>query len=58
MGFLLAACAETQFITHTAKRVTTVHEKIEKPTYKEIYKIGNPYQIDGLWYYPGRRLRL
>ena len=52
MGFLLAACAETQFITHTAKRMTTVHEKIEKPTYKEIYKIGNPYQIDGLWYYP------
>lgn len=52
IGFLLAACAETQFITHTAKRVSKASEKIEKPAYKEIYKIGNPYQIDGVWYYP------
>ena len=52
MGFVLAACAETQFITHTAKRVTKVRETIEKPAYKEVYKIGNPYQIDGVWYYP------
>ena len=52
IGFLLASCAETQFITHTAKRVSKAREKIEKPAYQEIYKIGNPYQIDGVWYYP------
>ncbi len=51
-GLLLAACAETQFITHTTKRVTQVRETIGKPAYKEIYKIGDPYQIDGAWYYP------
>ena len=52
MGLLLAACAETQFIAHTAKRVSKGHEKTGKPAYKEIYKIGNPYNIDGVWYYP------
>ena len=52
MGLLLSACAETQFIAHTAKRISKVHEKSGKPAYKETYKIGNPYQIDGVWYYP------
>lgn len=52
IGFVLAACAETQFITHTAKRVSKAREEIEKPVIKEIYKIGNPYEIDGVWYYP------
>ena len=52
IGFLLAACAETQFITHTAKRVSKAREEIEKPVYKEVYKIGDPYQIKDVWYYP------
>ena len=45
---VLAACAETQFITHTAKRITKA--QTVKP--KVVYKVGNPYQIKGTWYYP------
>ena len=52
IGLLLAGCAETQFIAQTAKLVAKGRETTEKPVYKEIYKIGDPYQIDGVWYYP------
>ena len=45
--FLLGACAETQLIVHTAKRLSTKREKSEP-----IYKVGNPYKIQGIWYYP------
>ncbi|MDE0539396.1 MAG: septal ring lytic transglycosylase RlpA family protein [Rhodospirillales bacterium] len=47
--FLLSACAETQLIAHTAKRMS-------KPEPRSSvfgkYKVGNPYQIKGVWYYP------
>jgi len=43
----LTACAETQFLATTFKRVG----KGDKSSYKN-YKIGNPYQIKGVWYYP------
>ncbi len=46
-GLLLSACAETQFIIHTAKRVSQ-----DDAESKGHYKVGNPYQIDGIWYYP------
>ena len=45
----LAACAETQFITHTAKRITNAKTTVEP---KVVYKVGQPYQIKGTWYYP------
>ncbi len=48
-GAVLGACAETQFIAHTAKRVGKVHEA---PTAAATYKIGSPYQIESTWYYP------
>ena len=49
--FLLSACAETQLIVHTAKRLSkTSSPKPVKPKGK--YKIGKPYQIKGIWYYP------
>lgn len=43
---LVSGCAETQFLISGTKRLqgaagTSGH-----------YKIGNPYQIDGTWYYP------
>ncbi|MCE2510529.1 MAG: septal ring lytic transglycosylase RlpA family protein [Alphaproteobacteria bacterium] len=41
----LTACAETEFVLHTAK-----HLGDSKPT--PIYKVGDPYQIDGVWYRP------
>lgn len=44
----LGACAETEFLLHSAKRVTSVFEAPSEPT----YKIGEPYQIQGTWYYP------
>jgi rare lipoprotein A len=42
---LLAACAETQLAATIAKEVTP-----EQPAGN--YKVGNPYQINGVWYYP------
>lgn len=42
---LLSACAETQLAANLAKEVTP-----EKPA--GTYKVGNPYQIKGVWYYP------
>lgn len=52
-GFVLAAlggCAETQFLVHTAKRTGIgMPGKTEGGGH---YKVGNPYQIAGVWYYP------
>ncbi len=45
MMVLLGACAETQLALHTAKH-------LGGDTPQPIYKIGSPYQIDGIWYYP------
>lgn len=42
----LTACAETQFVVHTAKMVNKPRTAVGE------YKIGGPYQIDGIWYYP------
>lgn len=46
-ALFLSACAETQFLATTFKRVG----KGDKASYGD-YKIGNPYQIQGVWYYP------
>ena len=45
---VLLACAETQFLIHTTKRVTGATEGAPSPR----YKVGDPYQIQGIWYYP------
>lgn len=47
-GLLLVGCSETQLAVHSAKRLISTSEK-EAPT---TYKIGKPYQIAGVWYYP------
>ena len=44
----VGGCAETQLAIHSVKRVVDVVE--EKPQAR--YKVGNPYQISGTWYYP------
>ena len=46
----LGACAETQFIAQTVKQVSKIDKKTKSPAGK--YKIGNPYQIKDIWYYP------
>ena len=46
---LLAGCAETTLVVHTAKEIA----KISKPPIpKGRYKVGTPYQIKNVWYYP------
>jgi rare lipoprotein A len=45
---LLVACAETQLVMHTAKRLSRGEEGVRQP----LYKVGSPYQINGVWYYP------
>ena len=44
----VAGCAETQFLVSTAKRVGGA----ENTQSAGLYKVGNPYQIKGVWYYP------
>ena len=46
--FALSACAETEFLVHTVKNVSGD----STPAPVGDYKIGNPYQIAGQWYYP------
>jgi rare lipoprotein A len=45
--FLLAGCAETRLAIHAAKKLSTGPE-IPAGT----YKVGKPYSIGGVWYYP------
>lgn len=47
-GMVLVGCSETQLAVHSAKRLISTPEP-EQPTQ---YKIGKPYQIAGVWYYP------
>jgi len=44
----LSGCAETQFAIHSAKRVVGATEDKSEPN----YKVGDAYQINGIWYYP------
>jgi len=43
---LLASCAETRFVMHTAKRLGDTNKS------QGDYKVGKPYQVSGVWYYP------
>lgn len=47
-AFAVSACAETEFLVHSAKRIGGIFEPPAEPT----YKVGEPYQIQGTWYYP------
>jgi rare lipoprotein A len=46
-GALLSGCMETTFAVNAAKTVAR-----ETPKQQGIYKVGDPYQINGVWYYP------
>ncbi len=46
---MLSGCAETQFLIHTAKRIGG---PAPEGTQEGYYKVGKPYQIAGIWYYP------
>ena len=45
----LGGCGETEFIATAAKEIRAI---TEKPASKGRYKVGSPYQIKGVWYYP------
>lgn len=48
LGMALAGCTSAELATHAAKGLQT------PPPAKQVgdYKVGNPYQIAGVWYYP------
>jgi rare lipoprotein A len=48
LAVILSGCAETEFLIHTAKRVS----RSEEPAVVGGYKVGKPYQIENVWYYP------
>lgn len=50
----VAGCAETKRSTPTAKRPQGADETVveEQGIGQGIYKIGTPYRINGVWYYP------
>jgi len=67
LGLGLSGCAETQLATHAMKKTAreiygTSGEgqaqaapqtaSVPRAPGRPIYKIGEPYQIDGVWYYP------
>ncbi|MFZ5791935.1 MAG: septal ring lytic transglycosylase RlpA family protein [Pseudomonadota bacterium] len=46
-ALMLAGCAETELVLNSSKVVT----KPETPA-RPAYKVGQPYQVAGVWYYP------
>lgn len=44
----LTGCAETQLMSHYAKKLPWPGQVESKGT----YKVGQPYQVDRVWYYP------
>jgi rare lipoprotein A len=46
---ILAGCAETELAVHNAKRLQTPEAAPSQPGE---YKVGRPYQIADVWYYP------
>ena len=48
---LLAACSETQLAFHMTKKIEEATANSASATYGN-YKIGDPYQVEGVWYTP------
>lgn len=51
---LLTGCAETQLVSHWAKQISWPGQAESKGT----YKVGNPYKVGGVWYYPEENFHL
>ena len=49
LSIVLAGCAETELLVHTAKTAKSTQTDTKSKGY---YKVGNAYQIQGVWYYP------
>lgn len=49
----LGACAEATLVNHAGKSIMRADQPSQSAIAKGgIYKVGNPYQINGVWYYP------
>lgn len=49
----LSACSEVTLFNHASKSVIRSDQPSQAAIAKGgIYKVGNPYQINGVWYYP------
>jgi len=51
---MLSGCSETQLATHWAKQVNWPGQQEAKGT----YKIGEPYKVGSVWYYPQENFNL
>ena len=65
---MVAACAPTRLVIHAAKEATRISEgnkagteveaapqpqrTVVLPSSRGTYKVGDPYEIEGVWYYP------
>ncbi len=54
---ILAGCSSAQVASHGLKRVTNAHPPPSSIQREGRYKVGNPYQINGIWYYPAENAR-
>ena len=48
-ALFLGGCAATALISHAAKELSRSNERVDM---EGPYKVGDPYQIEGVWYYP------
>lgn len=48
-ALLLGGCAETALVSHAAKELINSNDPKDA---LGTYKVGDPYQIEGVWYYP------
>ncbi|SDG92436.1 septal ring lytic transglycosylase RlpA family protein [Roseospirillum parvum] len=51
LGVALAGCAETKLASHAVKSAVP-SEQVNPDTRGGTYKVGAPYQMAGVWYYP------
>ncbi len=49
VALLLGGCAQTALVSHAAKELIRSNDPVDQTG---TYKVGSPYQIDGVWYYP------
>ena len=64
LAMVATACAPTRLVIHAAKEAVRVNEQQKTaqtttsqrtaniPSRQGTYKVGDPYQIDDIWYYP------
>lgn len=50
----LSGCAETQLASHWIKKATWPGQQESQGT----YKVGNPYKVGNIWYYPSENFQL